>query len=106
MFIMFCGKLVENNKRRYTTKETKKKGKEKSKEKSSVQTFTFRQLCVATNNFSHHNLLGEGGFGRVYKGLIDTTRQVPINPYFPLQILLIHECSIDYSCSLGGCEAT
>ncbi|KAG6607611.1 putative serine/threonine-protein kinase PBL23, partial [Cucurbita argyrosperma subsp. sororia] len=73
----------ENNKRRYTTKETKKKGKEKSKEKSSVQTFTFRQLCVATNNFSHHNLLGEGGFGRVYKGLIDTTRQVAVKQLDP-----------------------
>ncbi|XP_022932089.1 probable serine/threonine-protein kinase PBL23 [Cucurbita moschata] len=73
----------ENNKRRYTTKETKKKGKEKSKAKSFVQTFTFRQLCVATNNFSHHNLLGEGGFGRVYKGLIDTTRQVAVKQLDP-----------------------
>jgi hypothetical protein len=30
--------------------------------------FTFRELAVATKNFRKDCLLGEGGFGRVYKG--------------------------------------
>ncbi|KAL6618984.1 hypothetical protein ACP70R_034123 [Stipagrostis hirtigluma subsp. patula] len=38
--------------------------------------FTFRQLVEATNSFSPENLLGEGGFGRVYKGYIQDTTEV------------------------------
>lgn len=33
-----------------------------------AQTFVFRELAAATKNFRQETLLGEGGFGRVYKG--------------------------------------
>ncbi|KZV44077.1 hypothetical protein F511_10748 [Dorcoceras hygrometricum] len=33
-----------------------------------VQIFTFRELAIATKSFMPECLLGEGGFGRVYKG--------------------------------------
>ncbi|XP_078164339.1 protein kinase superfamily protein isoform X2 [Carex rostrata] len=33
--------------------------------------FTVEELKKVTNNFRHDSLLGGGGFGRVYKGLID-----------------------------------
>lgn len=33
--------------------------------------FTFAELRVITQSFSRNNLLGEGGFGPVYKGFID-----------------------------------
>ena len=36
---------------------------------------TFSQLGAATDGFSEQNLLGEGGFGRVYKGLLEDTRE-------------------------------
>jgi hypothetical protein len=42
----------------------------------SAQTFTFRQLAAATKNFRDECFIGEGGFGRVYKGRLDTTGQV------------------------------
>ncbi|XP_015692787.2 probable serine/threonine-protein kinase PBL7 [Oryza brachyantha] len=38
--------------------------------------FTFRQLADATNSFGPENLLGEGGFGRVYRGFIPETKEV------------------------------
>ncbi|XP_008791099.2 serine/threonine-protein kinase PBS1 [Phoenix dactylifera] len=42
----------------------------------SAQTFTFRELAVATKNFRPECFLGEGGFGRVYKGHLESTGQV------------------------------
>ncbi|KAK4265693.1 hypothetical protein QN277_026710 [Acacia crassicarpa] len=42
----------------------------------AAQTFTFRELAAATRNFSPECLLGEGGFGRVYKGHLESTGQV------------------------------
>ncbi|EAY86023.1 hypothetical protein OsI_07384 [Oryza sativa Indica Group] len=42
----------------------------------SAQTFTFRELATATRNFRPECFLGEGGFGRVYKGRLESTGQV------------------------------
>ncbi|RYR36383.1 hypothetical protein Ahy_A10g051354 [Arachis hypogaea] len=42
----------------------------------AAQTFTFRELAAATKNFRPECLLGEGGFGRVYKGRLENTGQV------------------------------
>ncbi|KAF2292934.1 hypothetical protein GH714_029966 [Hevea brasiliensis] len=42
----------------------------------AAQTFTFRELAAATKNFRPESFLGEGGFGRVYKGLLESTGQV------------------------------
>ncbi|PAN18793.1 hypothetical protein PAHAL_3G226300 [Panicum hallii] len=37
--------------------------------------FTFSELVDATNNFSLENMLGEGGFGRVYRGYTRDTME-------------------------------
>lgn len=42
----------------------------------SAQTFTFPELAAATKNFRADCLLGEGGFGRVYKGKLESSNQV------------------------------
>jgi hypothetical protein len=46
----------------------------------AAQTFTFRELAAATNNFRADCLLGEGGFGRVYKGYLESVNQVRFLP--------------------------
>ncbi|XP_057513197.1 probable serine/threonine-protein kinase PBL23 [Actinidia eriantha] len=43
--------------------------------KVAAEVFTFRQLAAVTDNFNPDLLLGEGGFGRVYKGHIMSTNQ-------------------------------
>ncbi|PSS13705.1 Serine/threonine-protein kinase [Actinidia chinensis var. chinensis] len=42
----------------------------------AAQTFTFRELAAATKNFRPESFIGEGGFGRVYKGRLESTDQV------------------------------
>ncbi|XP_042512501.1 probable serine/threonine-protein kinase PBL7 [Macadamia integrifolia] len=41
----------------------------------AAQTLTFRELAAATKNFREDFLLGEGGFGRVYRGQLESTNQ-------------------------------
>ncbi|CAO2836592.1 unnamed protein product [Amaranthus hypochondriacus] len=51
---------------------------EAAKEASSskAQTFNFRELAMATKNFRQECLLGEGGFGRVFKGKLHASGKV------------------------------
>lgn len=40
--------------------------------------FTYEELKMATNNFSNANLLGQGGFGYVHKGVLPNGKVVAI----------------------------
>ncbi|KZV30436.1 hypothetical protein F511_34491 [Dorcoceras hygrometricum] len=47
-------------------------------EQIAAQIFTFRELAAATNNFRPECFLGEGGFGRVYKGRLPNGQVVAV----------------------------
>lgn len=40
--------------------------------------FSYEELLKATNGFSTQNLLGEGGFGSVYKGYLPDGREIAV----------------------------
>lgn len=40
--------------------------------------FTYDELAVATNGFSESNLLGQGGFGYVHKGVLRSGQEVAV----------------------------
>ncbi|KAI5327087.1 hypothetical protein L3X38_026483 [Prunus dulcis] len=61
------------------TESGRGKGKGGNNSQQSVaRSFTFRELAAATKGFREVNLIGEGGFGRVYKGRLDAGQVVAI----------------------------
>ncbi|KAJ6921050.1 hypothetical protein NC651_014582 [Populus alba x Populus x berolinensis] len=52
-------------------------GKNQSPE-DGARSFTFLELAAATRNFREVNLIGEGGFGKVYKGRLETGELVAV----------------------------
>nr|GMC53535.1 G-type lectin S-receptor-like serine/threonine-protein kinase At4g27290 [Ipomoea batatas] len=48
------------------------------KEDCDLPLFTLETLVSATNNFSSDNLIGEGGFGPVYKGKLPTGIEIAV----------------------------
>ncbi|KAA3464522.1 serine/threonine-protein kinase [Gossypium australe] len=56
--------------------EPKKENLEAEHVNVEAQAFTFRELAAATKNFREECVLGEGGFGKVYKGTLQGTGQV------------------------------
>lgn len=42
-----------------------------------MKEFSFADLKTATKNFKSDSLLGEGGFGKVYKGWMDEKTLIP-----------------------------
>jgi hypothetical protein len=47
-------------------------------EAPNLRIFTFAELRAATRNFRPDTVLGEGGFGRVYKGWVDERTMSPV----------------------------
>ena len=47
---------------------------------SNLKNFTFNELRTATRNFRPDSVVGEGGFGCVFKGWIDEQTLAPVRP--------------------------
>ncbi|CAI0472472.1 unnamed protein product [Linum tenue] len=79
MVVMINDKKNLPLERSRTSERSRKDNKGDSKISSNeipAQTFAFRELAIATMNFKKECLLGEGGFGRVYKGHLESINQV------------------------------
>ncbi|XP_020594969.1 probable serine/threonine-protein kinase PBL21, partial [Phalaenopsis equestris] len=50
----------------------------KGEKSNGARSFTLEQLAAATKNFRETNLIGEGGFGRVFKGVLENNEVVAI----------------------------
>ncbi|XP_016167153.1 probable serine/threonine-protein kinase PBL3 isoform X2 [Arachis ipaensis] len=84
--------LVRSNKSQTKPKQNSSPPKQKSSAQTSVsnaiertissslKSFSFSDLKEATKNFRRENLIGEGGFGFVYKGWIDENTFAPTKP--------------------------
>ncbi|KAK6149304.1 hypothetical protein DH2020_016829 [Rehmannia glutinosa] len=59
---------TDSSRRRYLADEIEKLGKNNI----SADIFTFHDLSIATQDFNPETLIGEGGFGRVYKGHLES----------------------------------
>lgn len=53
-----------------------KNGEEGENKFINTKAYNFRELATATKNFRQECLLGEGGFGKVFKGAFQSTGQV------------------------------
>ncbi|KAI7754568.1 hypothetical protein M8C21_013462 [Ambrosia artemisiifolia] len=57
-----------------------------------VKKFTYGELELATRNFGNDTCLGEGNYGKVYKGWVDKTSYSPCqdNTGFPIAVKRLH----------------
>ncbi|KAF3670511.1 hypothetical protein FXO37_08510 [Capsicum annuum] len=56
----------------------RKKKKLKLSEDIELPLFPFSTITRATNNFSFNNKIGEGGFGPVYKGVLEEGQEIAV----------------------------
>ncbi|XP_018726306.2 probable L-type lectin-domain containing receptor kinase II.1 [Eucalyptus grandis] len=96
LFIMICVYLVNRAPGKRDKKDTDIESQ--SREAANVpRMFTCKELAKATRNFSKENLLGTGGFGSVYKGVIsDPPVEIAVKKIFATskQGLFLYLCHV------------
>ncbi|KAK6142573.1 hypothetical protein DH2020_022921 [Rehmannia glutinosa] len=56
----------------------KRQAAERKSEDLELPSFSFATIAAATNNFSEENIIGEGGFGPVYKGNLSSEEEIAV----------------------------
>ncbi|CAJ2642821.1 unnamed protein product [Trifolium pratense] len=72
------GKNVSESERKKKYSEEKGKSVRTGKSNAAAASFGFRELALATQGFKEVNLIGEGGFGKVFKGRLPTGELVAV----------------------------
>ncbi|KAL7182358.1 hypothetical protein ACSBR1_041127 [Camellia fascicularis] len=67
--------------------------------KNQYPQLSYGELFQATNGFSPSNLIGEGGYGYVYKGIFNSSEQIVV-----VKVLNLYECGVNKS-FVTECEA-
>ncbi|KAL8506016.1 hypothetical protein ACS0TY_017032 [Phlomoides rotata] len=62
----------------YMVRRPKQKDIKRNDEDLELPLLKFATIVAATNNFSTENVLGEGGFGPVYKGILPSAEEIAI----------------------------
>lgn len=83
-------------------------------ESGNLMNFSFKELKTATRNFSPDFVLGEGGFGKVFKGWIDTDTLSATRPGggIPMAVKVLNnegfqgheEWLVSYAWNIQPCE--
>ncbi|KAI3794934.1 hypothetical protein L1987_37575 [Smallanthus sonchifolius] len=68
--IRFCGLCVKPSSAIFHDTDGVQFSKETSIAAHSPKTFTYSELYIATKGFSHDQILGSGGFGRVFRAVL------------------------------------
>ncbi|KAI7746289.1 hypothetical protein M8C21_024704 [Ambrosia artemisiifolia] len=75
-------KIVQHRKRlgliKYNKNYTRKSLHDKNEEDLQLPLFNFSTIATATASFSDKNILGEGGFGPVYKGVLEEGIEIAV----------------------------
>ncbi|THG23473.1 hypothetical protein TEA_000166 [Camellia sinensis var. sinensis] len=83
----------------YQNKRSRKQVNLASPLKNQYPQLSYGELFQATNGFSPSNLIGEGGYGSVYKGILNSDEQI-----IAVKVLKLHECGANKS-FVPECEA-
>ncbi|XP_010678975.2 cysteine-rich receptor-like protein kinase 44 [Beta vulgaris subsp. vulgaris] len=76
--LLLCGVWTRMRRRKLTKISSTLEGSEIRKIVLDSLQFDLQTIRAATNNFLANNKLGEGGFGEVYKGLLDNGHEIAV----------------------------
>lgn len=62
----------------YRIRKKSKKAQQDGEDLQGAVKYNYKDLQLATNNFSEENILGKGGFGEVFKGVLDDNNIVAV----------------------------
>ncbi|XP_062087501.1 cysteine-rich receptor-like protein kinase 10 isoform X2 [Humulus lupulus] len=77
LLVVGCSVLRVRARKKYNTLMTQDNVKDLTKDVDSLQ-FSFESIETATSNFSDYNMLGKGGFGDVYKGVLLNGQEIAV----------------------------